>query len=60
MIISFKDQEINQDAHKFIQKTTLKKKKRKKHPANLCGCPSSPSSVLADMFNWQHHKTTQE
>jgi hypothetical protein len=29
MIISFKDQEINQDAHKFIQKTTLKKKKER-------------------------------
>jgi hypothetical protein len=58
MVISFKDQGINQDTNKFIQTTTLKKKK--KHPANLCGCPSSPSSVLADMFNWQHHKTTQE
>jgi hypothetical protein len=29
MVISFKNQGINQDANKFIQTTTLKKKKKK-------------------------------
>jgi hypothetical protein len=32
MVISFKNQGINQDANKFIQTTTLKKKKKSTLP----------------------------